>query len=136
MLVYGAKLSVVEHPDQESKSLVQAIHTMNDSTLKLFTDLPLYKVYPTKAYQEFSNALSVAISISNKYLTSARQESVPGGVQGSVPHGTAMPILRQWLEDGELTEEEVAMHCVEMFVSGIDTVRSLFKYINANTGIA
>ena len=122
MLVYGARLSVVEHPNQESRSLVQAIHTMNDCTLKLFTELPLYKLYPTKAYRDFSSALSVAISISNKYLAAAQQESVPGGERG----GAVVPILRQWLEDGELMVEEAATHCVEMFISGIDSVRGFF----------
>ena len=124
MLVFGAQLSVVEHPSQESRDLVKAIHTMNDSILKLFTEPPLYRLYPTKASRDFSSALSTAISISDKYLAAALQRSVPRHTGGDIECDMGVPFLRQWLEHGELTMEEVATHSIEMFVSGIDTVRN------------
>ena len=127
MVTFGARLSVVEHPNQESMELVKAIHTMNDSILRLFTEPPLYRLYPTKASRDFSSALSTAMSISEKYLAAARQKSVPRQTEGDVECDMGVPFLRQWLENDELTKEEVATHSVEMFVSGIDTVRNHFN---------
>ena len=127
MVTFGARLSVVEYPNQESMELVKAIHTMNDSILRLFTEPPLYRLYPTKASRDFSSALSTAMSISEKYLAAARQKSVPRQTEGDMECDMGVPFLRQWLENDELTKEEVATHSVEMFVSGIDTVRNHFN---------
>ncbi len=91
--------------------------------------LPIYKVFPTKPYNDYVNSYSRLRQLGRQFLTN-RYDKIRQDIEvGIVDENVAVGLLYQWLIEGKLTEEEALVQACDMLGAGIDTTSNTATYL-------
>ena len=122
--VYNKDLGVIDSSfdDKETLAFIQAVQTYLGSVLKVGISLPLFKIFPTKLYRDLNVAIKEMHRFSNKIAEEllARRPS----------SGGAVGLLEQWLVEGKLSKDRAIVLSIDMFTTGVDTVRTIHYLCN------
>lgn len=58
-LVYGSDWHVVTDPSAEDQEFIDAVAVFGSTILRLYTELPLYRLYENSLAREFKEAVEV-----------------------------------------------------------------------------
>ena len=119
--VFGADLDCRNDKEGHIKELQDAVGGLIDCTFDLQTTLPLFKVFPTKAYKDLNKHMDKLTEIGQIYADMYTSDiEASAAVSEEKFHG--MSLLEQWLIEGKMSTKEAISHSINMLGAGMDTV--------------
>ena len=119
--VFGANLDCRNDKEGLAKELQDSIGDLIDCIFDLQTALPLFKVFPTKAYKKLNERTDSATKIGQIYADMYTSDIKDrAAVSDETFHG--MSLLEQWLIEGKMSTKEAISHSINMLGAGMDTV--------------
>ncbi|XP_071446339.1 probable cytochrome P450 49a1 [Hetaerina americana] len=103
-------------PDSEPQRLIDAVSVFFETSFQLDSGIPLWKIFPTRSWKKFVNALDLFLEISEKYVKQAieRVERQSGeGVEWEAS------VLERLLARG--TPKEACVMAQDMLFGGVDS---------------
>ena len=121
-VVFNEHVDAHSGKDPANREMVEAAVGFNDafSTLQ-GTFFPLFKVYPTKKYRRYVQALQRVRAVGTKLLKKRFDDFSKDIREGKVDATSAVGLLEQWLMEGKLSENEIVMQAADMLAAGTDT---------------
>ncbi|XP_011405662.1 PREDICTED: cytochrome P450 27C1-like isoform X1 [Amphimedon queenslandica] len=126
--VYGADLDCRNDKEGLAKELQDAVGGLLDCIFDLQTALPLFKVFPTKAYKDFNKNMDKLIEIGQVYADKYSSDiEARAAVSDEKFHG--MSLLEQWLIEGKLSIKDAISHSINMLGAGMDTTAHTTAFV-------
>ena len=128
-IIFTQELDTFSDDDPQVKEYVKAAIDFIRVMGEIGRALPLYKIFPTKAYKEYVHIYSNMRKLGKKLLNN-RYESIRKDIEeGTVDEDIAVGLLDQWLIEGKLTEEEAIVQACDMLAAGIDTTSNTATFL-------
>uniref|UniRef100_A0A1X7T918 Cytochrome P450 n=1 Tax=Amphimedon queenslandica TaxID=400682 RepID=A0A1X7T918_AMPQE len=126
--VYGANLDCRNDKEGLAKELQDAVGGLLDCIFDLQTTLPLFKIFPTKAYKDFNKNMDKLIEIGQVYADKYSSDiEARAAVSDEKFHG--MSLLEQWLIEGKMSTKDAISHSINMLGAGMDTTAHTTAFV-------
>ena len=128
-VIFSEELDTFSDDNPQVKEYVKAAKDFIRVIGEIGSALPIYKIFPTKAYKEYVHIYTNMRKL-GKQLLNNRYESIRKDIEeGTVDEDIAVGLLDQWLIEGKLTEEEAIVQACDMLAAGIDTTSNTATFL-------
>ena len=128
-VVFNEDIDAFSGKNPQATEFVEAALAFIRSLGEIGRALPLYKIYPTKAYKEYVENYSRIRRLGKKLLNNHYEKLLDDVKARNVDTENAVGILDQWLIEGKLTEEEAIVQACDMLGAGIDTTSNTGTFL-------
>eukprot|EP00731_Ephydatia_muelleri_P017870 Em0010g968a len=120
-MTFGEKLDTFDESRKDLLRFQDAAIMLIGSISELINGIPLYKVFPTKAYRHFVYGMNYVVEYGEEILKKKYAMAVEAIHSGVVDETKAISLMEQWLIEGKFSHKETLMMASQMLAGGIDT---------------